>query len=124
MEIESPSTTPYYVPNTNKNQGPKLFSNNNSGKAYNQPSLNNYSGMVNQSQNVALNYSHLSGNNPNNPLFNNYQQPGIRGQNQYLNFQNNNQGIFSSYNNNPQNSFQGNNNGVFLSARGPVHSQQ
>lgn len=81
---------------------------------------------MNQSQNVTSNYSNLNGNNPNNQFFNNYQQPGMRGQNQYINFpNNNNSGIFNSnYSNYPQNNYQGNNNGVFLSARGPVHSQQ
>lgn len=106
MEIES-SSTPYYVPNNrNMPNNQKLFtsnSNTNPMRPYQQPSLNNYSGMMNQSQNMSGNYSSISSNGqmpmnygyqpnrqPNNGQYNNFTNPNPNFYNNGQHFQPNN----------------------------------
>jgi hypothetical protein len=122
------------MPNTN----PKLF-NNNPTRPYQQqqqqPNMNNYSGMMTQSQNVSANYSQLgiNSNNPpqtSNKQFNNNEY-GFQNNRQsnpngpYMNnFQGNNSFFNQNYPNGYPNNFQNNNNMNFLSSRGQQMPQQ
>jgi hypothetical protein len=62
MEIEMPSSTPYYVPNNNKNVPSRAIigqpQQRNTFQP--QPSLSNYSSVSSQSQNISQNYSQIS----------------------------------------------------------------
>lgn len=118
MDIETPSSTPYYVP-SNKNipSNPKIpiIGNNQNRNFQPQQPNNNYSGMMNHSQNVSNNFSQMNMANSYNPQMQNrtingdqYNYQPNRQSNQNQQYMNNSQNF--SYQNNPyQNNFQNNN---------------
>jgi hypothetical protein len=122
MEIESPASSPYYMPNKGApNVNPKQF--NQQNRPFQQPTSNNYSGMMHHSQNISNNFSQLSINSSTNPSqMNNHSQYGYpnNNQGQYPHgFSPNNNHLFNNYqnqnNNNYPNNYQQNfqNNGNF-----------
>lgn len=147
MEIESPASSPYYMPNKGApNANPKQF--NQPNRPFQQPISNNYSGMMHHSQNVPNNFPQMSMNSSTNPsqmsnhsqfgypnnhsqyphgfppnnnnLFNNYQNPNNNYPNNYQQgFQNN--GNFQGNNPFQNNNFQNNMN--IISSRGQQQMQ-